>query len=341
MSNFLVCIRSYTYNQSSYIEKTLDSLVIQETTFPYIILLVDDASTDGEQTIIRNYITKNFDVDNKSISYTEETDYADITFARHRTNENCYIASLCLKYNHHSINKPKINYLYKWRSMCKYEAICEGDDYWIDSSKLQSQVDMMEQCDDMALCYTRTRYWYEDNKAFLYDWGGSNTSFKDLLILNTIPTLTVLYRVDYMFKYFDEIAPQSRTWLMGDYPMWLWFAYNYKVAFIDKVTSVYRVLNESASHSKDVEKKLGFILSSIDIQEFFANRYGVKTGVDYAKLRIQAKMYNYALYGKRKLFADNWKKLLEYSKWNLLCLFPYKYMLFFIFPRLRKKYLIH
>ena len=225
--------------------------------------------------------------------------------------------------------------------MCKYEAICEGDDYWIDSSKLQSQVDMMEQCDDMALCYTRTRYWYEDNKAFLYDWGGSNTSFKDLLILNTIPTLTVLYRVDYMFKYYDEIAPQSRTWLMGDYPMWLWFAYNYKVGFIDKVTSVYRVLNESASHSKDVEKKLGFILSSIDIQEFFANRYGVNAGIDYARLRIQAKMYNYALYGKWKLFTGNWKKLLEYGKWNLLCIFPYKYMLFFVFPRLRRKYLIH
>ena len=51
--------------------------------------------------------------------------------------------------------------------------------------------------------------------------------------------------------------------------MWLWLSHRYKVCFIDKVTSVYRVLNESASHSTNVEKKLRFILSCIDIQDFF------------------------------------------------------------------------
>lgn len=340
MRRYEVLIRCFTYNHAKYILQALRGFVSQETKFPYLIVAMDDASTDGTDSLINDYIKAEFNLNSTDYSI-EETDYAFITFAHHRSNQNCDIVFYSLKYNHNKVRDKKLAYISDWRSKSKYEAICEGDDYWMDSGKLQLQVDLMEQNDDMAFCYTRTKYWYEENNCFLYDWGGPFVEFKQLLKVNTVPTLTALYRIDHMLEYYKDINPHSKSWRMGDYPMWLWFAYNYKVGFIDKVTSVYRVLNESASHSKDVEKKLGFILSSIDIQEFFANRYGVNAGIDYARLRIQAKMYNYALYGKWKLFTGNWKKLLEYGKWNLLCLFPYKYMLFFVFPRLRRKYLIH
>ena len=310
----LVSIHCLVYNHEPYLRQCLDGFVMQKTSFKFEAIVHDDVSTDGSAAIIREYAEK----------------YPDI------------IKPIFEKENQYSKRDGSLERIMHDACRGKFIAICEGDDYWIDPEKLQTQVNIMEQSDAIGLCYTRTRYWQEEKKRFIYDWGGPNISFEDLLKVNTVPTLTVLYRADYMSQYLKEIDSDiSKSWKMGDYPVWLWFAYHYKVCFIDKVTSVYRVLNESASHSKNVEKKLGFILSSIDIQEFFADRYGVKAKVDYSKLRVQAKMYNYALYGKRKLFADNWKKLLEYSKWNLLCLFPYKYMLFFIFPRLRKKYLIH
>lgn len=309
----LVSIICCTYNHEPYIRQCIDGFIMQKTTFRFEVLIHDDASIDGTQSIIREY----------------EAKYPDIIKPIYQVENQYSKKTGILK----TFQYPRVK--------GKYVAFCEGDDYWIDPMKLQSQVDIMEKNEEYGLCYTKTKYLYNETNRFIYDWGGPSTEFRELLKANTIPTLSVMIRWDYVRKYYAEIAPYSDSWRMGDYPMWLWLAYHYKVCYIDKVTSVYRVLNESASHSKDVEKKLRFILSSIDIQEFFANRYGVNTGVDYVELRIQAKMYNYALYGKGKLFADNWKMLLEYSKLNLLCLFPYKYLLFFIFPRLRKKYLIH
>lgn len=41
-----------TYNQASYIEETLHGFTMQETSFPMVFCIVDDASTDGEQMTI-------------------------------------------------------------------------------------------------------------------------------------------------------------------------------------------------------------------------------------------------------------------------------------------------
>lgn len=56
MSNFLVSIRCTTYNQSSYINDALDGFVMQQTSFPFLALVVDDASTDGEQEVIVKHV---------------------------------------------------------------------------------------------------------------------------------------------------------------------------------------------------------------------------------------------------------------------------------------------
>ena len=55
---------------------------------------------------------------------------------------------------------------------------------------------------------------------------------------------------------------------MGDYPMWLWISYYHKIKFLPESTTVYRVLEESASHSNDIQKYERFILSTIDITAF-------------------------------------------------------------------------
>ena len=51
----LVSINCLTYNQENYIEETLKGFLMQETTFPFEILIHDDASTDGTQAIIKEY----------------------------------------------------------------------------------------------------------------------------------------------------------------------------------------------------------------------------------------------------------------------------------------------
>lgn len=149
---FKVCCICWTFNQSKYIIDTLNGFTMQQTSFPFVCCIVDDASTDGEQDVIRKYLEKNFDFSEGSVAFHKETDYAHITYAQHKTNKQCYFAVLYLKENHYSQRKPKMQYLSEWRNLCEYNAMCEGDDYWITSSKLQEQADILDKYQNISIC---------------------------------------------------------------------------------------------------------------------------------------------------------------------------------------------
>ena len=108
---FKVTVSCMTYNQSKYITDAMNGFTMQQTSFPFVCTIVDDASTDGEQDVIRKYVEENFDFSEDSVAFHKETDYAHITYAQHKTNKNCYFAVLYLKENHHSQKKPKLPYL--------------------------------------------------------------------------------------------------------------------------------------------------------------------------------------------------------------------------------------
>lgn len=146
---YMVVTRCFTFNHASYIVDAMNGFTMQETTFPVITLIVDDASTDGEPEVIKQYLTDHFQTPYR----IEENEDYNLICTNHNTNPNCTFVVFLLKYNHHSIKKPKMPYLSEWRDNAKYIAICEGDDYWIDSSKLQKQVDFLENHPDYSMCF--------------------------------------------------------------------------------------------------------------------------------------------------------------------------------------------
>lgn len=119
-----VNIYCITYNHSKYIRQALDGFLMQKTTFSWNIILFDDASTDGNQEIIREYIDK----------YPEK-----------------FIAILSEE-NYYSQGKSRLPDILPYFTG-KYIATCEGDDYWIDPYKLQKQYDIMEQNPQYSACY--------------------------------------------------------------------------------------------------------------------------------------------------------------------------------------------
>lgn len=123
-NNSLVSILCNAYNQEKYIKDALDGFVMQETSFPYEVLIHDDASTDGTAEIIREY----------------ERKYPAI------------IKPIYQKENQYSKNVGIIKKIQKARAFGKYVAMCEGDDYWTDPHKLQKQFDFMESHPDYTLC---------------------------------------------------------------------------------------------------------------------------------------------------------------------------------------------
>ena len=168
----------------------------------------------------------------------------------------------------------KYIYIAGWRDNCEYEAICEGDDYWIDSLKLKKQVGYMDEHPSCGMCYTCCKY-FNQKKGIIEkkSWGGPYTEFNELIKECTVPTLTVLLRMKMLKEYEKEGHDVGKGWLMGDYPMWLWFSHETSIYFFKDVTSIYRVLENSASHSSKLDVQEMFIYSTYDMLSYFCNLY--------------------------------------------------------------------
>lgn len=241
----MVTIRCLTYNHEPYIRQCLEGFVMQKTNFRFEAIVHDDASTDGTAAIIREYAEKYPDII-KPIFETE---------------------------NQYSKKDGSLSRIMNSHMKGKYIAMCEGDDYWTDPLKLQKQVDFLESHLECGMCYMRIRKYYQKNNRFGDIWGGESTTFDKLLVANTVPTLTTMFRKELYDAYSMQIVPDSKGWLMGDYPMWLWFAHESSVAFIPDIVGVYRIADGSASHSSNSLINVRFVLNVFDIKLYFVNKF--------------------------------------------------------------------
>lgn len=197
ISHFKVSVWCNTYNQAFYIKDTMDGFCMQQTSFPFVCLIMDDASTDGEPEVIKQYLNDHFDTE-----WTKETEDYHLTLARHQENKNCYFAVYLLKYNHYSIKKPRLKYYREVTDEIDYVALCEGDDYWTDAHKLQKQADALDANPQATLVYTNFRTIDGEGnpiiRPFIKDFPGRSHSGDNLPTLlrygNYIMVLTSMYR---------------------------------------------------------------------------------------------------------------------------------------------------
>lgn len=290
---FKVYVWCATYNQSEYIVDTMDGFVMQQTNFPFVCCIVDDASTDGEQKIIQDYLDAYFDLSEKSVGYKRETDYAHIIFAQHKKNKNCYFAVLFLKenlYSKHQSAKKRL-YISEWRDNSEYEAICEGDDFWICSNKLQIEVDFMDQHQDYGLVHTDFDLVKGNRNHKVHEHKDGNYWPYSLTEGLSIGTLTTLIRMSVF-----DIIPEfylTEKWPMGDKPLWIEISRYFKIHYIPMVTAKYRVLENSASHG-NIEKLISFLDASEDITTFYAQKFGVSVRDRWTKVYYYENLMKYA-----------------------------------------------
>jgi len=114
----LVSVVTITYQHSPYIRQCLDNILMQETDFPYEIIIGEDGSTDGTREICIEYADK----------YPEKIRL----FLRDRRLS-------------HFIDSRARNIIFNLyfsiaEARGKYIALCEGDDYWVNKNKLQLQI---------------------------------------------------------------------------------------------------------------------------------------------------------------------------------------------------------
>lgn len=309
---FLVYILCTTYNQVHYIEDALNGFCMQQTDFPFLAMVMDDASTDGEQELINHYLEQKFDLSDLSIevklnseirnhAWRCETEEGVYTFARHKENENCFFLSVNLKKNLYKSGK-KGPLVKPWRKMAKYVAMCEGDDYWTDPLKLQKQVDFLESHPDYSMCFTNCMSKYSDRECVSNKmiWDTYNT--KQMILHNglrannrgdcIVPaghTSTLIYRFP------PEPLPKwTRECFIGDEPLFIALSVYGKAKFINECTSVYR-------------KNVGVSSKDFSFEKDWKNRIQmyriINKGLNYK--------YNYTI---RSIIAHYYFKLAKKSK---------------------------
>lgn len=185
MERPLVSALCVVYNQAPYLRQCLDGLVNQETTFPYEIIIHDDASTDNSADIICEYAKK----------------YPD------------KIQTILQVENQFSQKKEIWSTFLIPKAQGKYITFCEGDDYWCDSHKLQRQFDFMETHPEVSICYHQFREYDQLKHSFEpYDNPApkDGLSVKDLLWGGYLHTTTLMCRLN---KQAEEIR-QNMGWVM-------------------------------------------------------------------------------------------------------------------------------
>lgn len=120
---YLVDVIMLVYNHEKFLAQAIDSIVSQKTNFNYRVLIGEDCSKDSSRTIVQKYAAMYPD---KIVPLLYEKNMGATANLRH-------VMSVATS---------------------KYIAICEGDDYWTDDTKLQKQVDFMEPNPDFSICFT-------------------------------------------------------------------------------------------------------------------------------------------------------------------------------------------
>lgn len=256
-NRLIVSIWCLCYNHEQYIRDCLNGFIMQKTSFPFEAIVHDDASTDHSADIIREYAEK----------------YPNI------------IKPIYEKENQYSKADGSLDRILQKSCVGKYIAICEGDDYWTDPYKLQKQVDFLEQNVDYGLCYTNVQRIIAKTNKLEEIWGGPSETFEELLMCNSIPAMSAVYRRNLLLDYYRNVKPNI-TWRMGDYPIWLYIASKTKIKYLPFVSGCYRILDNSASHSTNFIKQMEFRRSANEVSLFFMNSNHISTRKKYIKQTI-------------------------------------------------------
>ncbi len=230
-----VCIQ--TYQHAPYIRECLDSVIAQETKFPFEIILGEDESTDGTR--------------DTCIEYAEKYPNLIRLFLRSES-DRIYIDGE---------KTGRFNFIENLKAARgKYIATLDGDDHWLQPYKLQKQCEFLEKNPGCSLCYHKTaeRKGAEPPEGGEGDRGEEEGLTSIERIMSTVGRLT-LHTSNCMFRreYLNSIPQWFYTVPFLDVPLFTYVGSFGKIGFIPETLSVYRVHEKGMWSSR--EEPLNYI----------------------------------------------------------------------------------
>lgn len=210
----LLSVLTLTKNHAQYIASCMDSVLMQDTTFPVRHIIVDDASTDGTRRIVEEYARK-----------------------------HPSICPVFLNSGHPAGDNVRALFT---RCSSTYAALCDGDDYFTDKDKLQMQVDFLEANPDCTVCFHPVLVSFENNANDNFIFPSPKLLprgivkryyLADLSKANFIQTNSVVYR----WRFREGLPEWFRADICpGDWYWHMLHAETGKIGFIPRIMSVYR-----------------------------------------------------------------------------------------------------
>ena len=228
----LVAIHCLVYNHEPYLRKCLDGFVMQKTTFPFVAIVHEDASTDNSAAIIREY----------------EKKYPNIIRPIYETE------------NQYSRPDGKLIFIMQDAILAtgaKYVAICEGDDYWTDPLKLQKQVDILEADPQLMAVVTDACTVDREGNLITSKLGGAvpddkegKYTLRDFFAMpqHKYTTATVMYST----RHYEEVNKKllyTVSPYLGDWQLWIILHSYGPFYYLDEVTAAYRTNPTSLTHT--------------------------------------------------------------------------------------------
>ncbi|MBQ9947543.1 MAG: glycosyltransferase [Oscillospiraceae bacterium] len=233
----MVSVGLMTYNHGEFIGKAIESVLMQEVNFPFELVIAEDCSTDNTREIILEYKEKYPDVIRLLLQ-----------------DEN-----VGMKQNSNDLRRAC------WG---KYRANLEGDDYWIDPSKLQKQVDFLESNPDFVAIGGDFSCIDDRGRPCPFPWGDIRYSYcqdEEYTAEHLREWLLFGHTSTMMFKNFfydcgDDVNQRfDNVNMLGDRRICLFLVMNGRVRHQKEVWTIRRVLKKSASSMTNAVKNSNYL----------------------------------------------------------------------------------
>ncbi|MEO4006306.1 glycosyltransferase [Flavobacterium sp. CAU 1735] len=245
-----VSVCMITYGHEKFIRQAIEGVLMQECDFDYELVIANDCSPDTTDEIVKDII---------------------------KTHPKAHK----IHYFPHSKNLGMMpNFLFAM-AQCKgeYVAMCEGDDYWITKDKLQKQVGILEANPNTGLVYTDVKHYDQKIEKLLDKPAGKEVSKADVIPVmlknKFIEFPTTLFRKKVLDKAIEINQTSLLKGVIGDTRILLETAYLSDIFFLKEVTTVYRIVEGSASHPKKTDKYIFALKDSYLCRKEFVERHNL------------------------------------------------------------------
>ncbi|MDD5371922.1 MAG: glycosyltransferase [Sulfurimonas sp.] len=252
ISKPIVSVCTITYNHEKYIHEAIDSFLMQETDFPFEIIIGEDCSIDTTKKIVEEYIQKYPNI----IRLITSDNNVGMQENGKRTIEAC---------------------------LGKYIAICEGDDFWTDKNKLQIQKDFLYNNFEYVICYTDCQP-FNENGLMNIDFGGARRD----LTTDELQKATPIYTLTVMFKNVIKEFPQEYLFSKyGDVFIWSMLGEYGKGKYLPQIKpSAYRVHQGGLYSMISKEKKIDMAFHTYFALFIYHNSKNNKVIANHYKMEI-------------------------------------------------------